>query len=129
MKVIDNLSSVISNFLCEGHCSYRILIFFFVIFSMRRRKASKMRQLYSKIELSFQEQTNSQQTQFLWNCEEWCSDNFTYVKPHFHLSQMPWFEIFCMHGDNATIVTIGKRFYCKFLKCLFILQIKYSLEI
>lgn len=52
MKVINNLNSVISNFLCEGHCSFKVLIFFFVIFATRRRKVSKMTlSFYSKVDL------------------------------------------------------------------------------
>lgn len=52
MKVITNLNSVISLFLCEGHCSFKVLIFFFAIFATVRRKVSKMRSsIYSKIDL------------------------------------------------------------------------------
>lgn len=52
MKVINNFSSVTSNFLCEGHCTFSVLFFFFVIFDTRRRKVSKMRLgFYAKIEM------------------------------------------------------------------------------
>lgn len=42
-KAINKLDFVKSNFLCEGHCSFKVLVFFFVIFATRRRKISKMR--------------------------------------------------------------------------------------
>lgn len=71
MKVINNLNSVISNFLCEGHCSFKVLIFFFCHLCHKKKKSKQndTQLLLKSRPGSFQEQINSLEMGFLWNRE------------------------------------------------------------
>lgn len=130
MKVITNLNSVISLFLCEGHCSFKVLIFFFAIFATVRRKVSKMRSsIYSKIDLGASKSKSIPQKQDFYGTVKHDIHVISFM-PNYTFMRVKSLDLRCyMHPVSDDTVKMVKRFHCMFFKCLLTLKnSKYSLE-